>query len=160
MVNTCPWIARSNRTRATSAEGSIPTTTPEVVPPVPLSPMVRLSAADWLTTWATVATRFGAIRNPVPTPPPSQVVAWIRTTPLWTSRYRSAKLCAVEVGDGLDEVVALTGVVLVAPTSALSGGRQQRVAIARALAMDPAGMLFDAPTSALDPATVGDVMEV
>jgi ABC-type polar amino acid transport system ATPase subunit len=42
----------------------------------------------------------------------------------------------------------------------LSGGQQQRVAIARALAMDPAAMLFDEVTSALDPELVKDVLDV
>ena len=42
----------------------------------------------------------------------------------------------------------------------LSGGQQQRVAIARALSMDPVVMLFDAPTSALDPEMVGEVLDV
>ena len=44
--------------------------------------------------------------------------------------------------------------------SQLSGGQKQRVAIVRALCMQPDVMLFDGPTSALDPEMVGEVLEV
>jgi general L-amino acid transport system ATP-binding protein len=41
----------------------------------------------------------------------------------------------------------------------LSGGQQQRVAIARALCMHPKIMLFDEPTSSLDPEMVKEVLD-
>jgi polar amino acid transport system ATP-binding protein len=55
----------------------------------------------------------------------------------------------VGLGDKFDEYPAK-----------LSGGQQQRVAIARALAMNPEIMLFDEPTSSLDPELVGEVLNV
>jgi ABC-type histidine transport system ATPase subunit len=47
---------------------------------------------------------------------------------------------------------------MLALPSQLSGGEQQRVAIARALAVRPAAILFDEPTSSLDPELRGEVL--
>ncbi|HZK57334.1 MAG TPA: amino acid ABC transporter ATP-binding protein, partial [Clostridia bacterium] len=57
------------------------------------------------------------------------------------------------------EVVGM-GQYINAKPNQLSGGQKQRVAIARALSMEPDVMLFDEPTSSLDPEMVGEVLRV
>ena len=73
--------------------------------------------------------------------------------------FNTVKDKAVENAIALLKRVNLEGKINSYPDE-LSGGEQQRVAIARALAMKPEAMLFDEPTSSLDPEMVGEVLSV
>jgi polar amino acid transport system ATP-binding protein len=66
---------------------------------------------------------------------------------------------AVSLGKRILERVGLASKTETYP-SKLSGGQQQRVAIARSLAMQPEVMLYDEPTSQLDPRLVDEVFNV
>jgi len=74
---------------------------------------------------------------------------WVRRTPKAAAEDVAMQLLArVKI---LDQANKYPG--------QLSGGQQQRAAIARALCMNPKIMLFDEPTSSLDPEMVKEVLE-
>jgi len=81
----------------------------------------------------------------------------ITLAPSWVRKWSKTK--ASEVATQLLERVGISQQAHKYPLQ-LSGGQQQRVAIARALAMQPKIMLFDEPTSSLDPEMVREVLDV
>ncbi len=76
--------------------------------------------------------------------------------PIWVRKMR--KHDAEELAMGLLRRVKIPEQAHKYPGQ-LSGGQQQRVAIARALCMNPKIMLFDEPTSSLDPEMVKEVLD-
>ena len=77
--------------------------------------------------------------------------------PIWVKKM--PKKDAEEIAMSLLNRVRIPEQALKYPGQ-LSGGQQQRVAIARALCMRPKIMLFDEPTSSLDPEMVKEVLDV
>src|ERR1700737_3026978 len=87
--------------------------------------------------------------------PPRTALANIMMAPLHVLKRKRAEV--EEEARALMRKVRLDGKEDSYPGE-LSGGQQQRVAIARSLAMQPAVMLFDEVTAALDPETVKEVL--
>ena len=90
---------------------------------------------------------------------------WAHMTVLQNVMEGPMQVLRRPVAEVREEAMALLAKVGIAEKhgqypSQLSGGQQQRVAIARALAMRPQVLLFDEPTSSLDPELVGEVLRV
>jgi cystine transport system ATP-binding protein len=85
------------------------------------------------------------------------VIENVTLAPIQVKKMNTAD--ASTLGKRILERVGLAQKADVYP-SKLSGGQQQRVAIARSLAMQPEVMLYDEPTSQLDPQLVDEVFAV
>jgi phospholipid/cholesterol/gamma-HCH transport system ATP-binding protein len=114
---------------------------------------VEFSPAEWQRT----RTRFGVL---------FQSAALFDSMPVWENvglgllehtRIRQREVVAK--AESKLELVGLAGTAHKMP-SELSGGMKKRVALARAIARDPEIILYDEPTTGLDPITANTINEL
>jgi polar amino acid transport system ATP-binding protein len=115
------------------------------------------SLMDTKTNIQEIRTEVGMVFQRFNLFPHMKVIDNIMISPIQVRKWPAEK--ARQKALELLEKVGLAEKANAYPDS-LSGGQAQRVAIARALAMEPEIILFDEPTSSLDPEMVGEVLAV